>query len=198
MTGLTNNHQAGVHSELIGVSAGDIVSFFQPSIERIKLLVAEQIAASNVPITAIIMVGGYGQCQYLMEELQGDNMIKERKIQIHRSSHAWTAVVEGAVMRGLHEVSPQDSTRIRIGHYKARKHYGTELTVMYQDHMHAELFDKRRWDGLNGCYEVEVMDWFINQVSQGTENQPMISAVANYCERAILSPSLVRSSKISR
>lgn len=160
------------------MSAIDILSFFEPSIERIKLLVAEQIAASNVPITTIIMVGGYGQCQYLMEELEHDDLIRERQIQIHRSPRAWTAVVQGAVMKGLYEVNPQDSTRIRIGHYKARKHYGTELTVAYQHSLHAELFDKRRWDGLNGCYEVEVMNWFIKQVRQ----QPVRrSQIMCYC-----------------
>lgn len=146
------------------VSAGDVVSFFQPSVEKIKLLVAEQIAASNVPITAIIMVGGYGRCQYLKEELEEDNLITGRQIQIHQARHAWTAVVEGAVLKGLHEVSPEDSTRIRVDNYRARKHYGTEITVAYQDETHAELLDKRRWDGLNGCYEVEVIDWFINKV----------------------------------
>lgn len=166
MTGLANNRQLGILNELIGVSSGDIVSFFQPSIERIRLLVAEQIAASNVPITAIIMVGGYGQCQFLREELERDNLVKERRIKIHRSPRAWTAVVRGAVMKGLHEANPEDSTRIRISNYKARKHYGAELTVTYDDSTHAELFERRRWDGLNGCYEVEVMDWFINQVSQ--------------------------------
>lgn len=164
--GLANNSQLGIFNELIRVSAGDMVSFFLPSIERIKLLVAEQIAASNVPITAIIMVGGYGQCQFLREELERDSVIKERRIRIHQSATAWTAVVRGAVMKGLHEVNPEDSTRIRISNYKARKHYGTEMTVTYQDSVHAELFNRRRWDGLNGSYEVEVMDWFINQVSQ--------------------------------
>lgn len=166
MTGLANNRQLGILNELIGVSSADMVSFFQPSIERIRLLVAEQIAASNVPITAIIMVGGYGQCQFLREELERDDLVKERRIRIHRSPRAWTAVVRGAVMKGLHEANPEDSTRIRISNYKARKHYGTELTITYQDSAHAELFDRRRWDGLNGCYEVEIMDWFINQVSQ--------------------------------
>ncbi|KAG6354698.1 hypothetical protein INS49_004716 [Diaporthe citri] len=169
--GLANNRQADISNELIGISAFDVVSFFQPSIERIKLLVAEQIAASNVPITAIIMVGGYGQCQYLKEELEQDVLIRERQIQVHRSRRAWTAVVEGAVMKGLHEMSPEDSTRIRISNYKARKHYGTELTVTYQDSMHSELFDKRRWDGLNGCYEVEVMNWFINQGDSVTDSK---------------------------
>ncbi|KAI7782792.1 hsp70-like protein [Diaporthe eres] len=171
LPGLANNLEAGIRSEYIGVSAFDIVSFFQPSIERIKLLVAEQIAASHVPITAIIMVGGYGQCQYLMEELRQDVLIRERKIQIHQSRRAWTAVVEGAVMKGLHDMSPEDSTRIRISNYKARKHYGTELTVTYQDSVHAELFEKRRWDGLNGCYEVEVMDWFITQGDSFTDSK---------------------------
>lgn len=165
------------------MSAFDIVSFFQPSIERIKLLVAEQIAASNVPITAIIMVGGYGQCQYLKEELEQDSLIRERQIQIHRSRRAWTAVVEGAVMKGLYEMSPEDSTRIRISNYKARKHYGTELTVTYQDSIHSELFEKRRWDGLNGCYEVEVMDWFITQVSQEPRGNPVACTFAYYFEK---------------
>lgn len=164
--GLADNRQLGILNELIPVTAGDIVSFFQPSIERIKLLVAEQIAASKIPITAIVMVGGYGQCQYLREELEQDSVIKERQIKIHRSPRAWTAVVRGAVMKGLHEASPEDSTRIRIGHYKARKHYGQELTVTYRDSAHAELFNKRRWDGYTGCYEVEIMNWFIKQVSQ--------------------------------
>lgn len=183
LPGLANNVEAGIRSEYIGVSAFDIVSFFQPSIERIKLLVAEQIAASHVPITAIIMVGGYGQCQYLMEELRQDVLIQERQIQIHQSRRAWTAVVEGAVMKGLHDMSPEDSTRIRISNYKARKHYGTELTVPYQDSVHAELFEKRRWDGLNGCYEVEVMDWFITQVSQDPVRNPLACAVAYDLEK---------------
>lgn len=172
VSGLANNPQLGILNGLIGVSSADILSFFRPSVESINLLVAEQIAASNVPITAIIMVGGYGQCQFLREELEIADIIKERHIQIYRSPQAWTSVVRGAVMKGLHEAAPEDSTRIRIGSYKARKHYGTELTVTYVDSIHAELFDKRRWDGLNGCYEVEVMDWFINQVSQERLHRP--------------------------
>lgn len=178
MPGLADDPEAGILNELLGVSAFDIVSFFHPSIERIKLLVAEQIAASNVPITAIIMVGGYGQCQYLMEELEQDDLIRERRIQIHRSPRAWTAVVQGAVMKGLYEVNPQDSTRIRIGHYKARKHYGTQLTVAYRGSVHAELYDKRRPDGLNGGYEVDVMDWFIKQVRQQRVSR---SHIMGYC-----------------
>ncbi|KAI3391282.1 hypothetical protein diail_7641 [Diaporthe ilicicola] len=134
---LADNPQLGIENELIEISAGDMVSFFQPSVEKIKLLVAQQIAASNVPITSIIMVGGYGQ-----------------------------------ILKGLHEMAPEASTRIRVGNYRARKHYGTELTIAYQDRIHAEVFDKRRWDGLNGCYEVEVMDWFINQGDPVTEDRP--------------------------
>jgi hypothetical protein len=172
--GLSDNPQAGIVNEFLEMSTFDIVSFFQPSIERIKLLVAEQIAASNVPIMAIIMVGGYGKCQYLKEELEQDPVVRERNIQVHQSDRAWTAVVQGAVMKGLYEARPHDSTRIRIGHYKARKHYGTELTVPYHDSVHSEISEKCRWDGLNGCFEVEVMDWFIKQVSHEPLSQPQI------------------------
>ncbi|POS74752.1 hypothetical protein DHEL01_v206854 [Diaporthe helianthi] len=170
--GLRDNQEANIRNEILGISAFDIVSFFQPSIEGIKLLVAGQIATSNVPISAIIMVGGFGQCQYLKEELEQDILIRERNIQIHKSPRARTAVARGAVMKGLYETGPQDSTRVRISNYIARKHYGTELTVTYHDLIHSGIVNKRRWDGLNGCYEVEVMNWFIKKGDPVTESRP--------------------------
>lgn len=165
--GLYDNSNIGIRNERMEVSAGEIITFFRPSIERIKLLVAEQIAASNVPVASIILVGGYGQSTYLREELEADEMVQQRRIRVHQPIEAWTAVVEGAVMRGLQEVAPDaiDTRRMRWNR-RARKHYGTELTVTYNAARHSELINKRRWDGMTGSYEVDVMSWFINKVSR--------------------------------
>lgn len=168
VTGLGDNSSVSIRNERMEVSAGDIITFFQPSIERIKLLVAQQIAASNVPISAIMLVGGYGQSTYLREELEADELIQQRRIVVHQPTEAWTAVVEGAVMKGLSVAAPRDinTTKIRLVNRRARKHYGTQLTVSYNDRVHSELINERRWDGMNGCFEVDVMVWFIKKVSR--------------------------------
>lgn len=168
--GLDDNRNIGIRNERMEVSAGDIITFFQPSIERIKLLVAQQIAASNVPVATIMLVGGYGQSTYLREELEADELIRERRILVHQSPEAWTAVVEGAVMKGLAAVAPRDTntTKFRLVKRRARKHFGTQLAVSYNDRVHSELIDERRWDGMSGCYEVDVMVWFIKKASRGS------------------------------
>lgn len=136
--------------------------------ERIKLLVAKQIAASSSPIATIILVGGYGQSQFLKEELEADQFIQQRGIRIHKPAEAWTAVVEGAVMSGLQSTAPwsvyANPGTMRIVARRARKHYGTELAIKYDDFTHATVREQRRWDALHGCYMVDVMSWFMNKV----------------------------------
>lgn len=176
MPGLFENPEIGIRAERLYVTAGDIVTFFQPSFERIKLLVAQQIAAANVPITTIIMVGGYGQSMYLREELEAEELIQQRGIRIHQPNDAWTAVAEGAVMYGLSQVAPvpRNGAVVRWER-KARRHYGTELAIPYYEDIHGALFDKRRWDGMCGYYEVDVMTWFIKKVSMQPQETSGVS-----------------------
>lgn len=164
--GLSDNAEIGVDDEWLSLTAGEIVTLFQPSFERIKLLVAQQIATANVPITTIVMVGGFGQCQYLREELEAEELVREHNIRILQPANAWTAVVEGAVMFGLSRVSPRPMNGATVNFQrKARRHYGTEMTVAYYGGSMASLADKRHWDGLEGRWVVDLMSWFIKTVS---------------------------------
>lgn len=131
------------------------------SSSQILKLVTDQQAASRVEISAIVLVGGLGQSLYLRERLQvhmGPNF------QILQPGNAWTAVVQGAVMKGLSEVVSDQGT-ITILNRKARKHLGFELSVPFNPNLHQNIAGKKLWDSYRGQWAVKVMQWFIKKVS---------------------------------
>lgn len=132
--------------------------------EVIKL-VKEQIHTSNVPIRSVLLVGGFGSSNYLKERLR--NAV-DRKIEIMQPPNAWLAVVHGAVMKGLAQCAPEQLTTVKVQNRKARKHYGTEWRTRYDDVQHRQIRDKRHWCGLDGCFKVYTMEWFIRRVGSSS------------------------------
>jgi hypothetical protein len=122
-----------------------------------------------VPIRAVLLVGGFGASNYLKERLR--NAI-DKKIQIMQPPNAWQAVVQGAVMKGLAQSAPDRLTMVKVQNRKARKHYGTEWRTRYDEKLHASIREKRHWCGLDGCYKVYTMEWFIQRGGQVSENEP--------------------------
>jgi hypothetical protein len=90
--------------------------------------------------------------------------------------NAWLAVVHGAVMKGLAQCSPNDSlTQVKVKNRKARKHYGTEWRTRYEERLHGGakgLRAKKHWCGLDGCWKVYTMEWFIKRGDAVSENEP--------------------------
>ena len=136
-------------------------------------LVKEQIAAAKVSIKAVLLVGGFGASNYLKERLRGSI---DPTIQIMQPPNAWLAVVHGAVMKGLAQDSPDKLTMLRVQNRKGRKHYGTEWRVRYDDKTHAHLRSKRQWCGLDGCWKVYTMQWFIKRGDAVSENEPFFTS----------------------
>ena len=75
--------------------------------------------------------------------------------------NSWTAVVRGALMKGLASASPA-SAKVKICARSARKHYGFEIEKEFIDF---EYDDARKyWDPHAGFYRVGEMEWFIQKV----------------------------------
>lgn len=162
VAGLANNKALGIQRGRLFLKALDLQLIFEPVILQIIELVKEQISTSRVPIQAVLLVGGFGGSTYLRERLR--NAI-DRKIQIMQPPNAWLAVVNGAVMKGLALNAPSEMTQVKIDNRVARKHYGTEWAAKYDETKHRSLKSKRWWCGLDGCYKVSTMNWFIKRVS---------------------------------
>ncbi|KAG7053623.1 Hsp70-like protein [Colletotrichum scovillei] len=171
--GLANNKELGINRGRFALKASDLQTIFEPVVLECIKLVKDQITASNVPIRAILLVGGFGASNYLKERLR--NAI-DKSIQIMQPPNAWQAVVQGAVMKGLAQVSPDKLTQVKVQNRKARKHYGTEWRSKYDAKLHKHLEHKRHWCGLDGCYKVYTMEWFIQRGDNVSENEPFYTS----------------------
>lgn len=160
--GLANNKALGISRGRFALKASDLQTIFEPVVLEVIRLVKDQISSSNVPIRAILLVGGFGASNYLKERLR--NAV-DKKIQIMQPPNAWLAVCHGAVLKGLSNCSDQ-FTLVKVKNRKARKHYGTEWRSRFDEKVHAGLKHKRHWCGLDGCYKVHAMEWFIQRVSK--------------------------------
>lgn len=162
VVGLTNNKSINVRQSKWFLSASEVFRIFDGIVLQVLKLVTDQRVATKVPIKAVLLVGGFGQSTYLQERLAAH---MGADIPVLQTENAWTAVVKGAVLKGLAQVSPEKAAVMKVVDRKARKHYGFELAVPYTQHEHTALASKRRWDSYNAQWEVDVMQWFIKRVS---------------------------------
>lgn len=102
---------------------------FEPVIKDVLCLVEEQIRMGG-PITAVILVGGFGQSQYLRDRLRS---AVEKGVRVMQPDEGWVAVVKGAAIHGLSQVTPVgDSIVSRV----SRRSYGTCLMTKYDKAKH--------------------------------------------------------------
>ncbi|SCO82250.1 related to hsp70 protein [Fusarium oxysporum] len=160
VAGLANNKSLGISRGRFALKVSDVNKIFEPVVLEVIRLVKDQITASNVPVQAILLVGGFGSSNYLKERLRA---AIDSSVRIMQPPNAWQAIVQGAVLKGLAQSSP-DCAVVKVENRKARKHYGTEWS------------SERYWCGLDGCYKVRVMEWFITRGSTVSENDPYIAA----------------------
>lgn len=160
--GLSNSKSLGIRRGRLFIKAIELQQIFEPVILQIIDLVKGQISSSKVPIRAVLLVGGFGCSTYLRERLRN---ALDTQIQIMQPPNAWLAVVNGAVMKGLALSAPNQLTLVDIKDRVARKHYGAEFNYKYIAREHSEYAKMKYWCGLDGCYKITLMKWFIRKVS---------------------------------
>ncbi|KAK6066752.1 Chaperone protein DnaK [Seiridium cupressi] len=175
--GLANNKSLGIQRGRFFIKAIELQQIFEPVILQIIELVKGQISSSNIPIQAVLLVGGFGCSTYLRERLRN---ALPKETQIMQPPNAWLAVVNGAVMKGLALNAPGRHTVVDIKDRVARKHYGSDFSYRYDEHEHAAYADKKWYCGLDGCYKVALMKWFIKKGDMVSENEPFSYKFRHY------------------
>ena len=160
------------------MDAAQIKEIFEPVVKEVTDLVAGQVAglrAKGGVVSGIVLVGGFGQSDYLYRRLKGNftsaapppyserpthataNAITESgSIEVMQPVYAWTAVVRGAVLRGL-------EGNMVISR-KSRMFYGTSYATVYDEDKHT--VSERYWSPLWERWMVsDRMQWHIAKVS---------------------------------
>ncbi|KAK3901197.1 hypothetical protein C8A05DRAFT_35129 [Staphylotrichum tortipilum] len=171
--GLPDDESVGLDSGFLVMSADQIKDIFEPVVKEVCDLVQGQVdtlRAKGGVVSGIILVGGFGQSDYLYRRLKNHfssaapppyterptnaNIdLRERpSIEVMQPVYAWTAVVRGAVLRGL-------EGNMVISR-KSRMHYGTSYATVYDEVKHS--VSERYWSPLWERWMVsDRMQWHI-------------------------------------
>ncbi|KAK7948223.1 hypothetical protein PG997_001228 [Apiospora hydei] len=172
--GLPDDEEAGLDCGFLVVSAAQIKEIFEPVAKEVCDLVQGQVdtvRSKGGIVSGIVLVGGFGQSDYLYRRLKahftsaapppyterpthssGNAIIENGSIEVMQPLYAWTAVVRGAVLRGL-------EGNMVISR-KARNHYGTSYATVYDEDKHS--VSERYWSPLWERWMVsDRMQWHI-------------------------------------
>ncbi|KAI1509974.1 Hsp70 family protein [Pyrenophora tritici-repentis] len=182
--GLPDDEEAGLDSGFLVMSAEEVKALFDPVIEEVIHLVEGQvysIRAKGGFVCGIVLVGGFGQSNYLYSRMKSHfnsappppyterpthaiALSASQSVEIYQPIHAWTAVVRGAVLRGL-EGNMVISRR-------SRWHYGTSYATVFDDTKHP--MSDRYWSPLWERWMVsDRMQWHIAKGAQVSESRPI-------------------------
>lgn len=175
--GLPDDEEVGLDSGFLVMTAQQIKEIFEPVVKEVCDLVSGQVEtlrSKGEIVSGIVLVGGFGQSDYLYRRLKAHFTsvapppYSERPSHAHITSehggsievmqpvYAWTAVVRGAVLRGL-------EGNMVISR-KARMHYGTSYATVFDEEKHS--VSERYWSPLWERWMVsDRMQWHIAKVS---------------------------------
>ncbi|KAI1766565.1 actin-like ATPase domain-containing protein [Hypoxylon sp. FL1150] len=174
--GLPDDDEARIDSGFLVMTAEEVKGIFEPVVKEVCDLVQGQVdglRSKGGIVSGIILVGGFGQSDYLYRRLKAHFTsaapppYTERpthatsvmaasdgngNIEVMQPVYAWTAVVRGAVLRGL-------EGNMVISR-KARMHYGTSYATVYDEEKHS--VSERYWSPLWERWMVsDRMQWHI-------------------------------------
>ncbi|KAI4154754.1 MAG: hypothetical protein LQ340_001469 [Diploschistes diacapsis] len=170
--GLEDDAEKGIRRGKLRVTGRDVEQCFEPIVEEVIALVTQQIKAAEKPVSTILLVGGFGQSQYLRSKIQAS--VANTSTTVMQSPHSWTAVVRGALMMGLASHSPSSPGSVRISARKARKHYGYKLHYPYNAAKHPS--DRKWWSDFDKAHRVTMMKWFLHRNDVVEEQKPLRQA----------------------
>ncbi|PIG88527.1 Hsp70 family chaperone [Aspergillus arachidicola] len=120
LPGVADDLTIPIEDGFFQLSSDDVEDIFEPIIHDVEELITEQVASitkRGFVTEAIVLVGGFGSSEYLLRRLQKENPT----VTVLQPPNAWSAVVSGAVHRGLG--GNQIERRV------ARRHYGIEFST---------------------------------------------------------------------
>ncbi|RDA90600.1 hypothetical protein CP533_6927 [Ophiocordyceps camponoti-saundersi (nom. inval.)] len=188
--GLADDEAAGLDSGFLVMTAEQIKDIFEPVVKEVCDLVQGQVdglRSKGGIVSGIVLVGGFGQSDFLYRQLKqhfssaapppyserpthaaGAKDEAGSSIEVMQPVYAWTAVVRGAVLRGL-EGSMVVSR-------KARMHYGTSYATVFDEEKHSTA--ERYWSPLWERWMVsDRMQWHI---AKGESLSPLAPIAFHY------------------
>ncbi|KAI6790853.1 actin-like ATPase domain-containing protein [Hortaea werneckii] len=164
-----DNAKAGIEDGYLCVSQKDVSLIFKPVVQQIIELIEGQVNSVHElgqKVNALVLVGGFGQSEFLATCLRKRFSEREPTIEVLQPANAWTAVVRGAVLRGL---EGQELVLSR----KARRHYGVVVNRPFDEKVHSD--SAKYWDDFESCWKAkDQMRWYIRKGDTIPSDAPVL------------------------
>lgn len=175
--GLPDDEEAGVDSGFMVMTTEQVKAIFDPVTDEVVKLLQGQVDAirnKGDNVSGIILVGGFGQSNHLYNKLKTHfnsaqppsysekpaeehdaRQMEYPSVEVIQPLYAWTAVVRGAVIRGLDDNM--------VSSRRSRLHYGTSYATVFDETKHS--IEDRYWSPLWERWMVsDRMQWHISKV----------------------------------
>ena len=159
--GIDTVPSAGIREGFFEVSRQEMKSLFDPIVSQVLELIKEQVTAQQDKVKFILLVGGFGESEYLYSRIQ--DWAAPQKIQVLQPRDAAMAVVKGAILRGL-EQKVLKSPRLPKVTRRARRSYGVVTCEIFDPEQHLESDAIEEAGSRRKLAQFQV-HWFIKAVS---------------------------------
>ena len=165
VVGIADSTEKGVQAGFLLVTRAEVREIFEPIVQQVIDLISKQflevLKSANGPISAILLVGGFGSSEYLYRRVSAWS---NGKISILQPRNAWTAVVRGAIIRGLQGDVAAVQSRL------SRRYYGVVHDSSFDSTKHRP--EEKRWHELRCEWVVRNrMQWYIRRGDTTTESR---------------------------
>lgn len=186
---LNDGEAPGVDQGFLTLSSADVWAIFMPVIEEIVQLVQGQVdklQARGKSVNGIVLVGGFGQSNCLFKclqsrfkdlappppyaEDQSDRGQGDKLFEVMQPVNAWTAVVRGAVLRGL------EGNELVLSR-RSRSHYGIITKTPFNSSIHP--ISCMKWDRYEENWKAEDrMTWSITKGQTCSSTAPILHGMS--------------------
>ncbi|KAI5815866.1 hypothetical protein BZA77DRAFT_281349 [Pyronema omphalodes] len=163
--GVRDMEDGRVRGGFLRVTRSEVREIFEPIVMQVLDLLSAQVlsvlSASNQSVGAILLVGGFGSSEYLYRRILAWSA---GSIPVLQPRNAWTAVVRGAIIRGLQG----DTIAARL----SRRYYGVVHDARYDPRKHGE--DEKRWHEIRCEWIVRNrVQWYIRRGDVTTSSRTL-------------------------
>ncbi|KAK5685781.1 hypothetical protein LTR17_026936 [Elasticomyces elasticus] len=169
LPGVNANARTGIDAGWMAITSADLGAILALIIAAILAFVEGQLAQlrkSGHTVNGLVLDGGFGQSACLMKSLQSRFGTGTNRIEVLRLVNSQTAVVRGAVLRGLESAEMVTSR-------KSRRHYGIVIRTPYEPKIHNRSC--KVWDPLEKAWKADSqMSWCIAKVETVSSTEPVL------------------------
>ncbi|KAH8684361.1 hypothetical protein BGZ60DRAFT_523585 [Tricladium varicosporioides] len=172
--GVRDNGKVGIRGGRLKVVPREMVLCFDKVIDNVVQLARSQVAGvvsptHNPSVNAIVLIGGFGECRYLKKRLINEPALSG--IAVLKPPNTWTAIVRGAVMRGLQDRSGEPEMRM-VASRLSQSTIGVVHVSPFVEGKHRS--SHKYWDPYEGIYQCkDLLSCFVKKLGTHREGFPI-------------------------